>query len=146
MSEFDNLPLSYEEETGMYTAGPSMAGKAKTSLIMAIVGGAANVLGGFIATIIQAIDFSAFTPIEVVGILCAAFTPIAVVGILCGLVGLGLCIPSLIMSSACLRSSDTSSHGVARAAKIVGIIALIVSALNVVVMIILVTLLAAIMW
>lgn len=133
MSEFDNLPLSYEEDTGMYTAGPSMAGKAKTSLIMAIGGGAANVLGGSIATIIQAIDF-------------AAFTPIAVVGILFGLVGLGLCIPSLIMSSACLRSSDTSSHGVARAAKIVGIIALIVSALNVVVMIILVTLLAAIMW
>ena len=133
MSEFDNLPLSYEEDTGMYTAGPSMAGKAKTSLIMAIVGGAANVLGGFIATIIQAIDF-------------AAFTPIAVVGILCGLVGLGLCIPSLIMSSACLRSSDTSSHGVARAAKIVGIIALIVSALNVVVMIMMMVLLAAIMW
>lgn len=133
MSEFDNLPLSYEEDTGMYTAGPSMAGKAKTSLIMAIVGGAANVLGGSITTIIQAIDF-------------AAFTPIAVVGILCGLVGLGLCIPSLIMSSACLRSSDTSSHGVARAAKIVGIIALIVSALNVVVMIMLVVLLAAIMW
>lgn len=133
MSEFDNLPLSYEEDTGMYTAGPSMAGKAKTSLIMAIVGGAANVLGGSITTIIQAIDF-------------AAFTPIAVVGILCGLVGLGLCIPSLIMSSACLRSSDTSSHGVARAAKIVGIIALIVSALNVVVMIMMMALLAAIMW
>lgn len=133
MSEFDNLPLSYEEDTGMYTAGPSMAGKAKTSLIMAIVGGAANVLGGSITTIIQAIDF-------------AAFTPIAVVGILCGLVGLGLCIPSLIMSSACLRSSDTSSHGVARAAKIVGIIALIVSALNVVVMLMMMVLLAAIMW
>lgn len=133
MSEFDNLPLSYEEETGMYTAGPSMAGKAKTSLIMAIVGGAANVLGGSIATIIQAIDFS-------------AFTPIAVVGILFGLVGLGLCIPSLIMSSACLRSSDTSSHGVARAAKIVGIIALIVSALNVVLMLMMVVLFAAVMW
>lgn len=133
MSEFDNLPLSYEEDTGMYTAGPSMAGKAKTSLTMAIVGGAANVLGGSITTIIQAIDF-------------AAFTPIAVVGILCGLVGLGLCIPSLIMSSACLRSSDTSSHGVARAAKIVGIIALIVSALNVVVMLMMMVLLVAIMW